>query len=212
MRHEVEKLRRQIKQYKREHEAMMETAAVGGAASLAKPLSAFSDPGVPEYLQAVEKSEKEELEEKAARRARKLASEQDINHKSSSALAEWQRKADKVKRKNEIKQQRRLSFSETVESPAGSVIDFGEEEEEEAGPRADLLPEAGGSGTGSGSRRRRKSPSGGEELLQGTPSKTRRGAEAGGGISRRVLVVVAVIEALIICGLAGSFAWYALGR
>ncbi len=205
MKHEVEKLRKQIKQYKRDHDDMMEKMGGGGAAAMMKPIAAFSEPGLPEHLQAVEKSEKEELEAKAARRARKLASEHHTTKQSSDALAEWQRKADKVKRKNEIKQQRRLSFSETVESPAGSVI----EDFEEGEVRVDLLGDGGGSG---GSRRRRKSPSGaaGDDVASGTPSKTRRDGSATGG--RRALLVICIAEAVVILGLAGSFAWYALGR
>lgn len=65
----------------------------------------------------------DELEAKAQRRARRLASQQEVDKTSSSSLAEWQKKADKMKKKQEIKQARRLSFSERVESPAASQIE-----------------------------------------------------------------------------------------
>ncbi len=75
MKHEVEKLRKQIKQYKRDHEAMMETMGAGGrtrkakklyllfffslgVAALSKPLAAFSEVGLPAHLQPVEKADK----------------------------------------------------------------------------------------------------------------------------------------------------------
>jgi hypothetical protein len=92
-----------------------------GVAALSKPLAAFSEVGLPAHLQPVEKADKvrwfvfevvlfsnlkcqDELEEKAQRRARKLASQVEVDKQSNSSLAEWQKKADKMKKKQEIKQ------------------------------------------------------------------------------------------------------------
>lgn len=109
----------------------------------------------------------------------------------------------------EIKQARRLSFSERVESPASSQIeDFEQPDESEV--VVDLLAEPGSSG----SRRRRRSPPGSSYSDVDTPSKQRRdgSAAAAGTGGRRALIVLAVAEAVIILGLASSFAWYALWR
>ena len=221
LRHEVDKLKGQIKQFKREHEEMVEEleeqerkslrnsgrpslppTQVKRVESMKSAMDrAFSDPGLPEHLQPVEKSDKEDLERAAARRARRLASEQEFHQKSSETVSEWQQKANKVQRKMRLKQERRLSFTETVESPNSSLIEYGGDENAGEDYIVDLLPEHE-------LRRRRPSHSPG-----GTPSKQRREHQAtSSGVGRRALIVIIVVEAIIIAGLTGATAYFGLTK
>lgn len=111
-------------------------------------------------------------------------------------------KVNKVKRKMDIKQKRRMSFTDQVDSPVHDVdynddvvVDVGTARED-----APLVDEGGGV-------RRRQSPIS-RSPTPGTPSKTRHGHGAGGGgISRRTLIVMLVVESVVLLGLAGGFAW-----
>jgi hypothetical protein len=205
--HEVEKLKKQIKVYKMEAESMMDEFQSGGgdASGMKKALGAFKDPGLPDYLQKVEKSDKDELEAKSLRRSRNLLSAKEEDKKSSASLAEWQQKSSKIQRKMKMKQERRMSFTATVESPNSSLIeDFNDDDEDVDEVVVDLLPDYASNGP----IRRRPSPS----QISGTPSKERRGGHnaAGGGVGRKALIVIIIVEAIIIAGLGGSFAWFAL--
>lgn len=147
MRSEVDKLRKQIKQYKLEHEAFMESLGAGGERLLVVLFGGVYDsssqelllrPGRWPHLQtrvfrticsplkSLTRSScalfflfasmlsrvcllQDELEAKAQRRARKLASEHEVEKASSSSLAEWQKKADKMKKK-QVSKQRKVGF------------------------------------------------------------------------------------------------------
>lgn len=123
--HELEKLKKQIKEYKRMHAAAMEEG--GGTAAMANTIKAFEDPTLPGYLQPVEKTDEETLAEKRERRMRKLAEQDELARKSSGAVNEWQTKVKKVQSKIDIKRERRLSYGDSVSSPAH---DFNDEDDE----------------------------------------------------------------------------------
>lgn len=114
--------------------------------------------------------------------------------KSSHTVAEWQDKVQRIQKKVEIKQKRRLSFTETVESPLPHDEQAPDDDNEPL--LDDFVP------TGV----RRRSPHGVREDagVAGTPSKMRRDNSL---VSRRTLIVVMVMEAIVILGLAGGFAW-----
>ena len=225
LKHEVEKLRGQIKQFKRDHEVLVDELEqqqhqqLRGSARGADPAAHkrvegmkqalqrnFSDPGVPEHLQPVEKSDQEDIEKKNARRMRKLASEKDVHAQSSETVAEWQKKANKVQKKMKMKQERRMSFSDHIDSPNGSFIEEDFENEESNDVIVDLLPDHDFNGS---RRRRRSSPS----SPGGTPSKMRRdrsGQSTTHSVGRKALIVIIVVEALVICGLTAGTTYFAL--
>ncbi len=101
----------------------------------------------------------------------------------------------------DLKQKRRLSFTEQVDSPAND-LDNNDDVIVEVGREDAPLVEEGGV-----VRRRQSSPNRRSPTL-GTPSKTRHGhAAAGAGVSRRTLIVLLVVESVVLLGLAGGFAW-----
>lgn len=211
LRHEVDALKAQIKQYKRDYAALMDELEHDEAKieKLRKSRStkAFENPGLPEHLQPVEKSDKEDIEQKAARRARKLASQSDMERQSSQTIAEWQKKASKVQKKMKLKQERGLALTDQVESPNTSLIEESgplDEHDEDRDVLVDLLPDH----DFSGSRRRRRGTA--AQSPGGTPSKYRRDEnDRTHSVSRKGLILIIVLESLLCAGLAGATAYFA---
>lgn len=196
LKHELEKQQRAIEAYQLEHRKFMDhlqqdhnLAQSKHLREFASAINQFGDPNMPEHLQPVQKSSAAVLEHKSTVRLKKLSEQESQSRNSSNTINEWQEKVQKVKKKMEVKKERRLSFGAQVESPAGSVI----EQDENSNEADEVAVDVAGDdqlllGNEGFEIRRRK----GAGSKIGTPSKDLRAQHERPGISRRTLIVIMV--------------------